>query len=177
MSIGCNRVSPPTTADRGTAQRFWVGSGIAGEGNELAAVDVVLGDKFGAAGTAFASGLANQRQGHPAIIVSLQPNAAVKPSTLMATRTTLSSQNATVQFFDPVQQGVSRAIVDLVAEKVVPQDNVNDLVIIITVFIHKEAQDKAKLFRNNYEATKVAVRRAMVGEPSAEQLEKIRRSK
>ena len=39
---------------------------------------VVIGDKAGPAGTAFASGLANQRQGHPVIVaVLLTQNVAV----------------------------------------------------------------------------------------------------
>src|SRR5262245_56588746 len=112
MFSGCNRGAQPVSVDKGAAHSVWVGTAIVGEGNELAAVDVVIGDKAGPAGTAFASGLANQRQGHPATVVVLQPNVAVKPSTLLVTRVTLTGEKASVQFFDPVQQGVSRAVVD-----------------------------------------------------------------
>ena len=165
-------LSPPRPrAGRPTA----CGSAVAGDGNELAAVDVIVGDKAGPAGAAFAAGLASQRPGHPAVVAVLQPNVAVKPSTLLVTRVTLTGEKGSVQFFDPVQQGVARAVVDSVAENVIAGDKAEELVIVMTVFVHTRAEDKAKLFKNYYEAAKAALKRAMAGEPSAEAVEKVRR--
>jgi formaldehyde-activating enzyme len=45
------------------------------------------------------------------------------------------------------------------------------------VFVHAGAEDKAKLFKNNYEAAKAALKRAMAGEPTVEAVEKVRRTK
>lgn len=172
---GCSREKPADSAEKAPAPNFWVGEAVAGEGNEMVAVDLIIGDKAGPSGVAFTTGLASQRQGHPSTIAVLQPNAAVKPSTLLVSRVTLTGVKSSVHFFDPVQQGVARAIADAVADKVIAREKADELVVIVSVFIHPEAEDKSKLFQNNYEATKLALKRAMAGEPSVSDLEKIRR--
>lgn len=172
---GCSGDKPAANAEKASAANLWVGEAVAGEGNEMAAVDLIIGDKAGPGGVAFATGLASQRQGHPSTIVVLQPNLAVKPSTLLVSRVTLAGVKSSVLFFDPVQQGVARAIADAVTDKVIAGEKAEDLVVIVSVFIHPEAEDAAKLFRNNYEATKLALKRAMAGQPSAADVERTRR--
>jgi 5,6,7,8-tetrahydromethanopterin hydro-lyase len=56
--------------------------------------------------------------------------------------------------------------VDSVAEGVIPRDQVDDLVIIVGVFIHWEAEDDKKIYDWNYEAVKTSIARALGGEPS-----------
>lgn len=174
---GCNQVKPQNNVSQAEVRNLWVGTAIAGDGNELAAIDVIIGEKSGPAGAAFASGLANQKQGHPAVITVLQPNVAVKPSTLLVSRVTLTGVDGSVQFFDPVQQGVARAIVDSVTETVISRDKAEDLVVIVSVFIHPDAKEHPKLFENNYEAAKSAIKRAMASEPSVGDIEKVRQKK
>jgi 5,6,7,8-tetrahydromethanopterin hydro-lyase len=108
------------------------------------------------------------------MIAVLQPNLAVKPSTLLVSRVTLTGEKSSVQFFGPVQQGVARAVADAVADNVIARDRSEDFVIIVSVFIHSRAEDKDKLFANNYEATKLALKRAMASEPSTADVERVR---
>ena len=68
-------------------------------------------------------------------------------------------------------------MVDSIAEKIIPAEKAEELVVIVDVFIHAQAEDKAKLFQNNYEATKAALKRAMSSEPSVEDVERVRRKK
>jgi 5,6,7,8-tetrahydromethanopterin hydro-lyase len=75
-----------------------------------------------------------------------------------------------VQMFGPAQAGVARAVVDSVKEGVIPSDQVDDLCVIVGVFIHWEATDDKKIFDWNYEATKESIARALKGEPSAQQV-------
>ena len=44
-----------------------------------------------------------------------------------------------MQLFGPAQAAVARAVVDSVAEGVIPQDQVDDLCLIVGVFIHWDA--------------------------------------
>lgn len=172
---GCSRDNSTARTEKTSATSLWVGEAIAGEGDEMAGVELIVGDKTGPVGVAFSTGLASQRQGHPSTIVVLQPNVAVKPSTLLVSRVTLAGGKPSLHFFDPVQQGVARAITDSVADKVIGLEKAEDLVVIVSVFIHPDAQDWAKLLQNNYEATKLALKRAMAGEPSAAHVEKVLR--
>jgi len=61
-------------------------------------------------------------------------------------------------------------VADSVAEGVVPKEMADDLVVICGVFIHPAAEDKDKVFKYNYEATKLAIKRAMSGEPKIDEI-------
>jgi len=70
---------------------------------------------------------------------------------------------------------------DCVIEGIIPKDQVNDLCIISLVWIDpgcvKEANlDKADMYKNNYEATKLAIKRALNDEPSIDELIKNRKT-
>ena len=69
--------------------------------------------------------------------------------------------------FGPAQAAVARGVVDSVRDGVIPEGEVDDLCVIVGVFIHWLAEDEKKIFDWNYEATKDSVRRAMAGEPAA----------
>lgn len=68
---------------------FNVGESLVGEGNEVAHIDLLIGDKNGPVGTAFANALADQKAGHSNLLAVLEPNLAVKPSTVMITKVTI----------------------------------------------------------------------------------------
>lgn len=176
IETGCSGKKQPLN-DKGAAGAILVGSAIVGEGGDSAAINVVLGSKSGPVGTAFSLGLTNQDQGHPASILLLEPNVPVKPSTLLVSRVTLANVKGFVQFFGPVQQGISKAIVDSIADKLIPEEKAEELVMIVAAFCHPDAGDDAKLFQNNYDATKAALKQAMAGGPTVQEIEKIRRKK
>jgi 5,6,7,8-tetrahydromethanopterin hydro-lyase len=50
---------------------------------------------------------------------------------------------------------------------VIPEGEVDDLCVIVGVFIHWLAEDEKKIFDWNYQATKESIQRAMAGEPAA----------
>ena len=51
-----------------------VGEALVGEGNEVAHIDLIIGDKEGPAGMAFANALSRQSQGHSNLLAVLEPN-------------------------------------------------------------------------------------------------------
>jgi 5,6,7,8-tetrahydromethanopterin hydro-lyase len=149
---------------------FHIGEALVGEGNEVAHIDLIIGDKSGPAGVAFASALATQSQGHSNLLAVLTPNLAVKPATVMITKVTIKGAKQAVQMFGPAQYAVAKAVADSVEAGVIPKDQCDKLVIVCGVFIHWEANDDKKIFQYNYEATKLAIARAMKDEPSADEM-------
>ena len=149
---------------------FHVGEALVGEGNEIAHIDLIIGDKSGPAGVAFANALATQSQGHSNLLAVLTPNLAVKPATVMITKVTIKGAKQAVQMFGPAQYAVAKAVADSVEAGVIPKDQCEKLVIICGVFIHWEAADDKKIFEYNYEATKLSIARAMKDEPSASEM-------
>ena len=146
---------------------FQIGESLVGDGAEIAHIDLIIGDKSGPAGIAFANALARQSAGHSSLLAVLEPNLAVKPATVMITKVTIKGAKQAVQMFGPAQYAVAKAVADSVAEGIIPKDQADKLCIVCGVFIHWEAADDKKIFQYNYEATKQSIARAMKNEPSA----------
>ena len=145
---------------------LYVGEALVGDGNEVSHIDLLIGDKNGPVGTAFANALADQKVGHSNLLAVLEPNLAVKPATVMITKVTIKGARQAVQMFGPAQKAVADAVADSVEAGVIPQDQAESLVIICGVFIHWDAADDKKIYKYNYEATKLSIARAMKSEPS-----------
>jgi 5,6,7,8-tetrahydromethanopterin hydro-lyase len=149
---------------------MYIGEALAGDGNEIAHIDLLIGSKDGPVGTAFANALARQSEGHSNLLAVLTPNLAVKPATVMITKVTIKGMKQAVQMFGPAQAAVAKAVADSVADGVIAKDQCEELVIVCGVFIHPGAEDDKKIYEYNYEATKAAIANAMAGKPSADEM-------
>ena len=149
------------------ARTLSVGESLVGDGNEVAHIDLLIGSKDGPVGEAFAGALLNQKEGHTNLLAVVAPNLPAKPDTIMANKVTLKGEKQVGQMFGPAQAAVARAVVDSVRDGVIPEGEVDDLCIIVGVFIHWLAEDDKKIFDWNYQATKESIARAMAGEPAA----------
>ncbi len=149
---------------------MYIGEALAGDGNEIAHIDLLIGSKDGPVGHAFAQALADQKAGHSNLLAVLTPNLICKPATVMITKVTIKGADQAVQMFGPAQKAVGKAVADSVAEGIIRRDQADELVIVAGVFIHWQAKDNDKIYRYNYEATKLAIARAMKGEPRIEEI-------
>ena len=149
---------------------MFIGEGLVGDGNEIAHIDLLIGDKAGPVGTAFANALANQSAGHNSLLAIVTPNLMCKPATVLITKVTIKGMGQAAQMFGPAQAAVARAVVDSVAEGVIPKSEADNYVIVCGVFIHPQAKDDTKIYDFNYEATKLAIKGAMRGEPKIDEI-------
>ena len=149
---------------------MFIGEALAGDGNEIAHVDLLLGSKDGPVGYAYANALARQSEGHSNLLALLAPNLAVKPSTVMITKVTIKGMRQAVQMFGPAQAAVAKAVADSVADGVIDKNQAEELVCVCGVFIHPEAADDKKIYEYNYEATKMALKCAMEGKPTVDEM-------
>src|ERR1700756_1367686 len=137
---------------------MFIGEALAGDGNEVAHIDLLIGSKDGPVGQAFANALARQSEGHSNLLAVLTPNLLAKPATVMITKVTIKGAKQAVQMFGPAQAAVARAVVDSVASGVIPKDKADEYVIVCGVFIHWQAADDAKIYQYNYDATVMAIK-------------------
>ena len=149
---------------------MFVGEALVGDGNEIAHIDLLIGNKEGPVGNAFANALARQSDGHSNLLAVLTPNLAVKPATVLITKVTIKGMKQAVQMFGPAQAAVAKAVADQVQAGVIPKNQAEDLVIVCGVFIHPAAADDKKIYQYNYEATKLAIASAMTGKPTADEM-------
>jgi 5,6,7,8-tetrahydromethanopterin hydro-lyase len=149
---------------------MFIGEALHGDGNEIAHIDLLIGSKDGPVGVAFASALASQTRGHSNLMAVLTPNLICKPATVLITKVTLQGEKQVGQMFGPAQAAVAKAVADSVAAGVIPKSQADDLVIVCGVFIKWDATDNVKIYDYNYEATKLAIQRAMKGEPKIDEI-------
>ena len=145
-----------------------IGEALIGNEPELAHIDLLIGDKKGPVGAAFASGLSHLSKGHTPLLAVIRPNLPTKPATLIVPKVTIQNLEQAAKMFGPAQAAVAKAVADAVEDGVIPQKLVEDCVLIISVFLHPDAKDYDKIYRYNYGATKLAIKRALSGFPSIE---------
>jgi 5,6,7,8-tetrahydromethanopterin hydro-lyase len=149
---------------------MYIGEALEGEGNEIAHIDLLIGNKEGPVGVAFANALAGQSRGHSNLLAVLMPNLVCKPATVLITKVTIKGAKQAVQMFGPAQAAVARAVTDCVSEGIIPKSEADNLVIVCGVFIHWDAADDKKIYDYNYQATKKSIQRAMKGEPKIDEI-------
>lgn len=150
--------------------KVMVGEALVGDGNEVAHIDLILGPRGSAAEDSFCRALTSQREGVNGLLAVIGPNLMAKPNTVMFNKVTIKTAKQAVQMFGPAQRAVATAIADCVKDGTIPAEEADDLFVCVGVFIHWDASDDSKIQDFNYEATKLAVQRAVAGEPTARQV-------
>ncbi len=165
--------TPTTTVDapaEKSGSTYLIGESLVGEGNEVAHIDLMIGDKDGPVGQAFANGMTSLSAGHTPLLAVIRPNLPPKPHTLIVPKVTVKNMEDTGKIFGPAQAAVAKAIADSTEEGIIPADKLDDWVIICSVFIHPQATDFRKIYQYNYGATKMALQRALKSYPTLEKM-------
>ena len=158
--------------------KMYVGEGLVIENKDdgsldldnVAHIDLLIGPKDGPVGVAFANALANQSAGHTNLLAVVSPNIPAKPATVTITKVTMKKSGQVMQMFGPAQAAVARAVVDSVIDGVLPKSEAENWVIVCGVFIAPTANSNAKIYKNNYEAVKLAIKNAMKASPSIDEI-------
>jgi bifunctional enzyme Fae/Hps len=149
---------------------FMIGEALVGEGNEVAHIDLIVGKKNGPVGNAFLNGLTQLSQGHTPLLGVIRPNLIPKPATLIIPKVTVKNLDDAGKIFGPAQAAVAKAVADSLQEGVIPEEYAEDYVILASVFIHPEASDYERIYRYNYSATKLSIKRAITGYPDLKKI-------
>ncbi len=139
---------------------YLIGEALMGDGAELAHIDLLIGDKNGPIGNAFANSLSQLSAGHTPLLAVVRPNLLAKPATIVIPKVTLKKEGQVNQMFGPVQAAVAKAVADSLEEGIFNGFNIDDFVILASAFLHPSASDYNKIYRYNYGATKLAIERA-----------------
>nr|WP_286162353.1 formaldehyde-activating enzyme [Methylobacillus flagellatus] len=153
--------------------RVLVGEALVIEDMDLknvAHIDLIIGPRGSAAEDAFCRTLTDQKEGVNGLLAIVAPNMMVKPATVMFNKVTIKDGRQAVQMFGPAQRGIAMAIMDSVAEGLIPQDEADDVFICVGVFIDHKADDDRKIQEWNYRATRQALRSAVLREPKVADL-------
>ena len=149
---------------------FFIGEALVGEGDEVAHIDLLVGDKAGPVGAAFAHSLSSLSAGHTPLLAVIRPNLPPKPFTVIVPKVTVRNMEEATRIFGPAQSAVAKAVADAVEDGIIPREIVDDWVVVVSVFIHPKAEDERRIYHYNYGATKLALSRALQGYPSLDKV-------
>ena len=136
--------------------------------------EILIGAVDGPVGQAFAN-MMGQTAGHTRMFAIRACNQLVRPATMMVPKVTIKNSAYVNLFGGVVQSATADAVLDCVIEGILPKDQVNDLCIISLIWIDPQCVkdpnlDQKDLYRTNYEATRLAISRAMKNEPTLDEL-------
>ncbi len=137
--------------------------------------EVVIGEFDGPVGYAIANLLGNQAQGHTKVFAILNSDVQIRPVTLMVSKVTVKSGKYTNILMGTVQAAIAHGVLDAVRAGDIPKRKVNELGIIVSVWLDPSILDADNvdfniLFQTNREATAKALKKAMAHEPSIDWL-------
>jgi 5,6,7,8-tetrahydromethanopterin hydro-lyase len=143
-----------------------LGEAFVGTGAEAAHVNTVLGAKGGPVETAWVTALATPREGHVAFVVAAQPGLAVKPMTLFVNKATIASDAHAQLTWGPAQAGVASGVLDAVVDGTVAAAGVEELVLVVAVWVAAAAVEPDAVYQFNRAATRDALRAGALRQPS-----------
>jgi 4-hydroxy-tetrahydrodipicolinate synthase len=143
-------------------ERMFVGTGSFGQGAEAVQIDLVCGAKAGSLGEAWAYQLTYPRHGFEALTTILEPNLAVRPSTLIVPTNELRDLRQANMIYGPVQNAVAKAIVTKLEEGIIPRELMHSHLALVQASVHPQALDRQRLHCNAEQATSIAIDNAFV---------------
>ena len=137
--------------------------------------EVVIGKLDGPFGTAFANLIGNQIKGHTKVLAIMNTDVMVRPPTLMVSKVTVKDDRYTNILMGTVQGAIANGVLDSVREGYIPKDIVNEVGIIVSVWLNPSVSDDKNLdhqilFDIHRKATTNAIQKAMNDEPSIDWL-------
>jgi len=142
-----------------------VGEGFAGPPfQELAHVDLLLGLKDGPVGRAVTRSMAGWGEERGLQIIN------ERPRTLLVPTVTIRTAKQRRLFYEHAAEGVNLAIQLSIEDGFLPEPILDDVVLIVNAFVHPAASIAKRVEFNNYKATRHAIRKALEGRPTVEEL-------
>lgn len=137
--------------------------------------EVVIGEMDGPFGTAFATLMGSQSKGHSKVLAIMNTDIMVRPPTIMVSKVTVNNNRYTNILMGTVQGAIANGVLDSIKDGDIPKDKVNDLGIIVSVWLNPSVAKDDKLdhkilFDIHRKATANAIKKAMTNEPTIEWL-------
>jgi 5,6,7,8-tetrahydromethanopterin hydro-lyase len=143
-----------------------IGESFVGDGANAAHTNIVLGRKDGPVAAAWATALATPSAGHVPFVTVLRPSVPVKPFTLFVSKAAPAGERHERAIWGSAQAGLARGVADAVAGNLLPDPD--DLLIIAAVWVNPAVDDLDESYRNQREAAFGAVKAAIDGTPTVE---------
>lgn len=141
-----------------------VGEGFAGPPfQELAHVDLLIGLKDGPVGRAIERSLAEWGEERGLRVIGERPRTLLVPTVTIRT-------DKQRRLFERAAEGVKLAIELSIEDGFLPEAILDDVALMVNAFVHPAASIAKRVEFNNYKAARHAIRKALEGRPTVDEL-------
>jgi 4-hydroxy-tetrahydrodipicolinate synthase len=130
---------------------------------ELAHIDLLLDCKGSGLELAVQESLEEDKEGKLRIINE-------EPLTFLVPTVTIRTKLQEELVYNYAAQGINKAIDASIKDGLLPEELCKELVILVNAFVHPSAVNKKRVILNNYKAMRYALRKAIEGRPTLEEL-------
>ena len=157
----------PATPDSISDFTMKIGEGFAGPPlYEVAHIDLLLGTGNGPVSYAMEKVIERTRDAtdEPARFIM------ERPRTLLVPTVTVRTERQASHIYGDAAEGIKLAMEKCTRDGVLPDGILDDLNVIVNVFVHPAARNRQRIKFNNYKAMLHAVKRALEGRPTQEEI-------
>ena len=141
------------------------GEAWAGTSPDGSHINLVIGRRGSPTAAAAAAAMADVTPGHTPFLLCLGAGNLVRPATVVRNKTTLDSEHLELLTWGAAQLGIGQGVCDAVDEGLIPLEHVDDLVLLIAVYVDPEGGDHTAVREANRLAARNAIADALQTRP------------
>jgi 4-hydroxy-tetrahydrodipicolinate synthase len=170
--VQSNVPATPQTPESVTDFTMLVGEGYSGPPDfEVAHVDLLLGHRNGPVGTALEEALSRPKPPDPTGKDLTELRIIwERPRTLLVPTVSVRTKKQARHIYENAVEGIIMALQSSLADGFLPEAALDDLALIVNAFVHPSAANRRRITINNYKAMRAAIRKAIEGRPTVEEL-------
>ncbi len=138
------------------------GEAWAGTAPDGSHINLVIARRGSPTAAAAAAAMADVRPGHAPLLLCLGAGNLVRPATVVRNKTPIDNDHLGALTWGAAQLGIGQGVCDAVDEGLIPLAHVDDLVLLIAVYVDAAANDHTALRQANRRATRDAIADALV---------------
>jgi 5,6,7,8-tetrahydromethanopterin hydro-lyase len=104
----------------------------------------------------------------------MRPSLPVKPATLFVNKAAIAGDAHATLTWGAAQAGVAGGVADAVADGAIDAGSVDELALIVAVWVAPAARDAERVYRNNRAATRAALAAGHARTPSLDEVQAVR---
>ncbi len=133
------------------------GMPTASASNNVVAAGIIKGPKDSPLGRVFVRLLTTPKIGHEGLTVILEPNLAVRPSSILLPARRIKSMRQASLIYGPVQSGAAKAITKALGDGKIPEDEIENSVMILVMDVDLNYRDRRAVTRATEEVVETAL--------------------
>jgi 5,6,7,8-tetrahydromethanopterin hydro-lyase len=138
------------------------GEAAAGTSPNATHINLVIGRRGSPTAAAAAAAMGDVRPGHAPVLLCLGAGNLVRPATVVRNKTTIESEHVGLLTWGAAQLGIGQGVCDAVEEELIPLEHVDDVVLLVAVWVDPEGDDHTAVRKANRAATRDAIADALL---------------